>query len=261
MRSLRAVSCTFSAVLIAAGCCAVASPASAATVSRIDTLGGEYTVHFVAGSGEANYLRGVELAGTQEGVEYVRHYRFTDRYTISAGTGCAYPSTDHRVVVCSLSEGVGDFHPQFSIDLGDGVDRVDFAPNVGQDSSLDAGPGDDVIDAGVTFTDIDGGSGNDVITGDGSIKGGDGNDKITVTGPGSGITGGRGNDTITGSSSRDLIYGNSGNDTIRAGRGADTVSGGPGNDTVYGNSGDDVLKGGPGRDKISGGPGSDKISG
>jgi serralysin len=223
-------------------------------------LAGVHSIQFVAGAGQANYLRGAHLPDTQEGDTVIHHYRFTDTHTIAAGGGCTYPdAADHRVVDCALPE-IGDYYPQFDIALGDGKDRVSFAPGVGQDSHLDAGPGDDTITAGLTFESVEGGSGNDTIVGGGSISGGPGNDRISATDGTSDITGGRGNDIITGDRAENRIFGNSGNDEIRAGRGDDIVSGGPGNDVLYGNSGNDTIAGGPGTDKISGGPGKNKIT-
>ncbi|MEU5952328.1 calcium-binding protein [Streptomyces sp. NPDC047525] len=88
----------------------------------------------------------------------------------------------------------------------------------GEESAVDGGAGDDVIQGGAERQNLSGGDGND------TIRGGAGDDFLY---------GGKGNDILYGNSGNDTIYGNSGNDELYGGAGQDTLSGGPGTNIVH----------------------------
>jgi VCBS repeat-containing protein len=87
--------------------------------------------------------------------------------------------------------------------------------------TIDAGAGDDTVDAGeVSFPVI--------------------------------LLGGDGNDTLVGGSGNDWLIGGHGNDTLKGGDGDDTLVGESGNDWLIGGLGNDTLKGGDGNDILIG---------
>jgi Ca2+-binding RTX toxin-like protein len=179
-----------------------------------------------------------------------------------------------------------------NIDLS-GVNPTDFSfvnplTNQPVQITVDAGNGDDIIQASSGFNDnIDAGHGDDTVnplvsttlTGMLTIDGGDGQDTINggfaadVINAGDGadvINGGDGDDTIDAGDGEDDVRGGAGNDEIDAGTGMDTVrgdggndviTGGDGEDSIDGNDGDDTLTGGALNDTINGGFGDDSISG
>ncbi len=103
---------------------------------------------------------------------------------------------------------------------------ADYFYDLGGDSSLDFGSGNDVVNAGKGRDTIHGGQGDDLIAGgtdDDILHGGDGND---------------------------MIWGGSENDYVYGGAGEDTLYGGSGNDVLIGGSGDDVIDGGDGIDTL-----------
>jgi Ca2+-binding RTX toxin-like protein len=98
-----------------------------------------------------------------------------------------------------------------------------------------AGPGDDRVSVAGTVqvpTTLNGGPGNDVL------RGGGGDDRIV---------GGPGNDVLSGGAANDAIFGGPGNDVLNGGPGNDVLNGGPGNDVLRGGPGRDVIHPGPGR--------------
>jgi Ca2+-binding RTX toxin-like protein len=94
-------------------------------------------------------------------------------------------------------------------------------------STLDGGPGDDVVTGGDAADLVTGGAGHDTLTGLG------------------------GNDRIDGGDGDDRVDGGAGNDLLRGGRGSDIVDGGDGNDRLFGGGGKDLLMGGAGNDRFT----------
>jgi len=146
----------------------------------------------------------------------------------------------------------------------------------GYASLVVGGPGNDVLDAGISST-ISYQSAHQRIVAhlDRGIVTGQGRDRLicadTILGSrfadvfiGRGrcsfyVFGAQGDDVID---AVDITYGNRGDDTIRGapgfqdlygGPGDDSLSGGGGSDRLYGATGDDVLDGGPGNDECHGG--------
>jgi Ca2+-binding RTX toxin-like protein len=134
---------------------------------------------------------------------------------------------------------------------------------------IDAGDGDDVVNAGDLGNDVLGGAGNDTLVGgklDDWLFGGEGNDRLFAGGSGTGLNtnfadtdtaainaalaadGGNGN----------YLSGDAGDDRLYGGKGSDWLAGGTGNDKLYGAAGGDILDGGAGTDTEQGGDGSDQ---
>ena len=112
---------------------------------------------------------------------------------------------------------------------GDGDDIIRVTDEIVQQTTLDAGPGNDNIRAG---------SGRAYMAG------------------------GAGHDLLVGGLADDIIYGGSGQDRIFGGAGADRAYGDAGNDWIAGGIGDDaLLRGGEDDDRISGGLGRDRLYG
>lgn len=122
-----------------------------------------------------------------------------------------------------------------------GDDRVVVDANVTQPLIIDAGAGNDRVQAGAGYTRLFGGDGDDVLclgSGVGYAEGNEGDDVIL---------GGRGDN---------VLYGNNGNDRLYAGAGAATkhsyLDGGNGDDRLYAGNGHTVLHGGAGDDQLVG---------
>jgi ribosomal protein L2 len=112
---------------------------------------------------------------------------------------------------------------------GDGDDIIRITDEIVQQTTLDAGPGNDNVRAG---------SGRAYIAG------------------------GAGHDLLIGGAADDIVYGGAGHDRIYGGAGADRVYGDAGDDWIAGGDGDDpLLRGGDGNDRISGGNGRDRLYG
>ena len=127
----------------------------------------------------------------------------------------------------------------------------------GQELTLRAGAGDDVIEVAPNVT-------VNIV-----VEGGDGNDTITTGAGDDRIDGGAGDDVIFSGAGRDDIYGNSGDDVITGGAGVNIIHGGDGNDDITAGpdtnfieagAGDDVIHGGGRNDMLSGGIGNDRIA-
>jgi len=130
------------------------------------------------------------------------------------------------------------------IDLGNGDDTLTVDEDVAEDFGINAGDGDDTVEAGSGDDEIEGEDGNDVLDGN------RGNDTRE---------GGPGNDLLRGSPGKDLEKGGPGNDRVNGGGGADKLRGNSGRDRLKGGGGDDKLNGGSGRDRCIGGPGSETV--
>ncbi len=112
-------------------------------------------------------------------------------------------------------------------EAGDDIVRV--TDDIVQQSTLDAGPGDDNVRAGAGRAYMSGGDGIDLLVG---------------------------------GTADDIIYGGLSHDRIYGGAGADRAYGDAGDDWIAGGDGDDaLLRGGDGNDRISGGSGRDRLYG
>lgn len=123
---------------------------------------------------------------------------------------------------------------------------------VGEGGVVLGGDGDDTIHA-AGGSIAQGGGDNDTIYSDGdesAVDGGAGNDVIQGGAERQHLSGGDGNDTIRGGDGDDFIYGGKGNDTLYGDGGADTIYGNSGDDKLYGGAGQDTLSGGPGTNVV-----------
>ncbi len=163
-----------------------------------------------------------------------------------------------------------------------------------ENSTLNVGESDDIIDViveatnedngeaiGLSDSTISSGGGDDSIYievwGEGSskamvdslIKAGDGDDYITIDGEikNSTVDAGEGNDvvelygtgnvTVKGGAGEDELNGDEGDDTLLGGNDDDILTGYHGNDTLKGGNGNDILDAGIGLDNLYGGEGED----
>lgn len=131
--------------------------------------------------------------------------------------------------------------PFFNLNIktGGGNDNITLDPNVTATVKIEAGDGDDTVQAG---------------GGEAEIFGGRGNDHIRL-GSGFGYAeGNEGDDTIQGGTGDVVMYGNGGKDRLYAGAGATTKSsyldGGDGDDELYAGNGHTVINGGLGDDRL-----------
>lgn len=184
---------------------------------------------FDAVPGEANDLA-VKVVSEPQGPAAPAVYELADAAApVTAGASCT--QVDQHTVRCDVPAADG----RLRVSLGDGDDRA----NVGAVAEIDAGPGDDTVNA--VDANIHGGPGDDVLGGGHLIQGEQGADRITG-GPGD-----------------DALVGGDGNDRISGGLGDDAAIGGPGDDFLAGGQGDDLIDGGTGRDRMSAGDGWDEM--
>ncbi len=132
---------------------------------------------------------------------------------------------------------------------GDVIDNGDarLPGEVGDDDIIEAGTGNDTINAGFGNDEVHAGDGDDTVqgwTGDDELFGGAGNDSLQ---------GQDGDDTVLGEAGDDTLSGGEGGDDLQGGAGSDSLSGGIGSDVLTGGDGDDTLDGGTGADVMSGG--------
>lgn len=135
----------------------------------------------------------------------------------------------------------------------------------GQELTIRAGDGDDVIEVAANVTVnivVEGGDGDDTITtgaGDDRIDGGAGNDIIFSGAGRDDIFGGSGDDVLAGGDGVNIIHGGDGNDAITAGAGTNFIEGGAGDDVIQGGGRSDILSGGTGNDRIALGDGKSTV--
>lgn len=189
---------------------------------------------------------------------------------VVAGAGCTVPDPAQRVVECPYAPG-----DQIGVALGDGDDTLLGA--VLQQLTVDAGPGDDTIDASFLAgpSKLLGGPGRDTVTYASRVAG------VTVTlddvagdgAPGEGDDVGTDVEVVVGTAAADRLVGGPSADRLEGGNGADRLEGGGGGDHLVAGPGcDDVLLGGDGDDvlvpydipcgigqDVSGGAGRDRI--
>jgi Ca2+-binding RTX toxin-like protein len=119
-------------------------------------------------------------------------------------------------------------------------------------ATVDAGAGNDRVDASDLGDNILGGAGNDILYGgrlDDWLFGGDGNDILNAGAADLTKLGGNGN-YLDGGAGDDILVGREGSDWLEGGDGKDTITGGAGDDILAGGAGAaDDLKGGTGNDQ------------
>lgn len=129
----------------------------------------------------------------------------------------------------------------FHFKTHDGADNVYIDANVTPPIIVEAGDGNDRVQAGGGYTRLFGGKGNDVLRLGSGLGYAEGND---------------GDDTLLGGPGDNTLYGNNGNDRLYAGAGpkgkTSNLDGGNGNDRLYAGSGHTVLHGGAGDDRLIG---------
>ena len=207
---------------------------------------------FAGAAGEAN-LVGVRREG---GVFVVRD----DGAALTAESPCVL--SDAHSAACPITEGSPGI-PGFAAVLGDGDDRASIAGDLGVETSISGGPGNDEIDGGAENDAIDGGTGSD------RMLGGGGTDEVSYatrtarvvadlaaeiggeTGESDGLTG---FEVLVGGRGDDLLAGAGGPETIDGGEGDDEIRGRPGDDTLFGGEGADRLTGQTGDDRLYGDP-------
>jgi len=102
----------------------------------------------------------------------------------------------------------------------------------------------------------------DEIVQQSTLDAGLGNDNVRAGSGRAYMAGGDGIDLLIGGTADDIIYGGIGQDRIYGGAGADRAYGDAGDDWIAGGAGDDaLLRGGDGNDRISGGSGRDRLYG
>lgn len=122
-----------------------------------------------------------------------------------------------------------------------GDDNILIDANVTQPVIVEAGDGNDRVQAGGGYTRLFGGKGDDVLRLGSGLGYAEGND---------------GNDTLMGGTGDNILYGNNGNDRLYAGAGpkhkTSYLDGGNGDDRLYAGNGHTVLHGGAGDDRLIG---------
>lgn len=152
-----------------------------------------------------------------------------------------------RVYTFAPSDGAPDSSSQnqpkpffnLQIKSGGGNDNITIDPNVTTEVKIDAGDGDDTVQAGGGTTEVYGGRGNDHIR----------------LGSGAGYAeGNEGDDTMIAGTGPSVMYGNKGKDRMYAGSGPSDktthLDGGEDDDQLHGGDGTAVLNGGLGNDVL-----------
>ena len=154
---------------------------------------------------------------------------------------------DHLLATGS-GGGFGAFNAGLAINgvLHDGSQVV-----IDVSATIDAGAGDDFVQASDRGDNVFGADGNDTLYGgrlDDWLIGGEGIDDIHA-GDAAGNSGGDGN-YLDGGAGNDMLHGREGSDWLEGGDGTDLLDGGGGDDILAGGGGDgDDLKGGHGDDQ------------
>jgi hypothetical protein len=123
---------------------------------------------------------------------------------------------------------------------------------------IEGGPGNDLLEGGVSGATLIGGPGDDTL-----IGGDDAPVPAGVKGPAprgiNRLVGEGGDDEAFGGNARDLIDLGQGSDSAYAGAANDRVDGGAGKDLLDGDEGDDMVIGDGGSDRLFGGSGEDRL--
>ena len=206
---------------------------------------------------------------------------------IAAGDGCT--AVDEHQARCAVPENGSPV--TVALDLGDGDDVVTGLTLLGALVDIDAGRGNDRVDA--RAADVRGGDGDDVLQASGTLEGGPGDDVLLGGFASDTLAGGPGRDRIDGGPGSDTVswadetrpvtidlgrpgpagpadepddvrnvesaIGGSGPDVLRGTDGANQLTGGAGDDRLDGLGGGDWLDGGRGTDRLRGGAGRDQL--
>ncbi len=197
----------------------------------IDGGDGEDRAAFdLSGATTAMYIRNIANLGLA-GLGQIRNVEILSSFRLGSGSD--------RVELTQLASA--------SVTTGAGNDTVSA---VGP-TSVEAGPGNDLITLGEGNDYVDPGAGADLVR----LGGGDDQLDYTSTGNRNAtdpdtVYGEDGNDRIYTAAGDDLLDGGNGNDTLFGGRGADRIFGGAGHDSIEGEGGADILRGGDGDDRI-----------
>ena len=213
-----------------------------------------FTLHVLAAPGVDNYIKVVSLGG-----EHI----VTDL--------AVTPTAGHQCYVVPIQSATSEIHCDeayvkfLHVDLGDGHDHLGVRGTlVSVPTTLDGGPGNDIIEGGDGDDAISGGPGNDTMYGwwgDDSFSGGTEIDTVSygqmpfsVHADADGVHGDDGTDWENDTIMPDVehIVGGSGNDILAGNEAANLLAGGPGIDVLIGDAGDDVLLGEEGYDYLFG---------
>jgi hypothetical protein len=166
---------------------------------------------------------------------------------VVAGLGCVQISS--RSASCA--------GPVFRLDVrsGEGRDLVGLW-GVRTPATVDAGPGDDLVEGGTAADSLTGGGGHD------TLNGRRGTDNLLGEGGDDWLAGSRGRDALdaaggddvlrAGTSRHDVLLGGDGRDLLVAGRGEGFLASGAGDDLLIGFGGGDEFEPGAGQNAILG---------
>lgn len=254
------------AMLVALGIVALMAPAAATAAVNVSLAGGTLTI--VGTSDDDDITLGPAGSNALGPTTRVR-----GGGDMQAGPGCQGfgdpngPANDDSVF-CPTNDIL-----RLRVDLLEGDDEVDtegleavVTGGAGKDtitigrlgtdgvSTIDAGPGDDAINAGRADAadDIAGGSGVDTVsyashgaltvTLDGAANDGSGAEGDNVRPDVENVIGTGGGDTLIGSAGPNILDGAAGTDRLEGLGGPDTLIGGPGtSDATFGGDGDDAI--------------------
>jgi hypothetical protein len=158
-----------------------------------------YTVVLAGGSTR----NAINIWLTPDGTEYAIHSAAPLEV---GGTVCQNAPDNPNELLCQAPLVAG-----FVVTAGPEDDSVAIAGSVQVPTTLNGGPGRDLLQGGGGADKLVGGSGNDVLAGSGggdAIYGGSGNDVLN---------GGSGNDALWGGSGRDVLHPGGGNDSLHDG--------------------------------------------
>lgn len=172
--------------------------ASAAPIAHAETPGEPttYTVVLAAGSAQ----NAIHIWLSADGYEYVIDSAVPLEV---GGTVCHNAPGDPNELLCQAPLVAG-----FVVTAGPKEDSVNVAASVQVPTTLNGGPGRDLL------------------------QGASGADKLI---------GGAGNDVLSGGGGDDALYGGVGNDVLNGGPGDDALWGGPGRDVLHSGAGNDSL--------------------
>jgi Ca2+-binding RTX toxin-like protein len=205
---------------------ALATSASAATVTAHQDKFGTLNVEYVAAAGEVNDVVVVDDGRAQ--------ITITDRGAPVAATG-ACASVDAHSAMCH------------AVLASDRTSREDAFLALGDRDDRFATPTPRRFRAVVY-----GGLGNDVLSGGTILAGGEGNDLLHADNSGSDLRGGPGDDLLYGGDEIDVLFGGGGHDQLYGGGGDDALTDGDRDATTGARA--------PGPDTLDGGAGSDALS-
>ena len=227
--------------------------------------GGSAQSYFIAGPGSDFFHPGagpVEIEGSIDGHNQVTYEASPSAVTLT-------PSASGPGLFGTGGYAQGDTLSNVQYIIGSSFDDILVAePTVG--STLDGGPGNDVLIGGAADDFLIGGPGADYIDGGGGENGTSyitstaGVDVDLATGFAYGgeatgdvlrniqdVQGSIFDDVLTGTPGLNRIDGGRGDDTINGDGGADYLAGGDGNDTIYGSGDGDMLDGGSGDNTLT----------